>query len=126
MHAPNGTPLDARFTVRYGSTAECDLQGGKTILYSLVCIVAVIISLLYLTPAFYYIPKSTLGIVIIAAVYRLFDIKKMRIYYRTSKLDFFVAVTTVIGTCTGRGRPRDGFHGASAARGGGGRASPRR
>ena len=85
------------------STAECDLQGGKTILYSVICIVAVIISLLYLTPVFYYIPKSTLAAVIIAAVYRLVDIKKMKVYYRTNIMDFTVAVVTFIGTPCGCG-----------------------
>ena len=56
-----------------------------------------IISLLFLTPVFYYIPKSTLAAVIISAVYRLIDVKKMRVYYRTCKMDFFVAVVSFLG-----------------------------
>ena len=58
----------------------------------------VIISLLFLTSVFYFIPKSTLGAVIVSAAYRLIDIKKMKIYYRTNKFDFWVCILTFSGT----------------------------
>jgi len=60
-------------TAGFARTAVNDQTGAKTPLSSLVAAIIIAISLLFLTPAFYYLPKSILAAIIIVAAYGLLD-----------------------------------------------------
>ncbi len=60
-------------TAGFARTAVNDQSGAKTPLSSLIAALVVAISLLFLTPAFYYLPKTILAAIIIVAAYGLLD-----------------------------------------------------
>lgn len=57
----------------FARTAVNDQAGAKTPLSSLIAALIIAISLLFLTPAFYYLPKAILAAIIIVAAYGLLD-----------------------------------------------------
>jgi SulP family sulfate permease len=57
----------------FARTAVNDQAGAKTPLSSLIAALIIAISLLFLTPAFYYLPKAVLAAIIIVAAYGLLD-----------------------------------------------------
>ncbi len=57
----------------FARTAVNDQAGAKTPLSSLIAAIVIAISLLFLTPAFYYLPKAILAAIIIVAAYGLLD-----------------------------------------------------
>ena len=65
----------------FARTAVNDQAGAKTPLSSLIAALIIAISLLFLTPVFYYLPKTILAAIIIVAAYGLLDFsmpKKLR------------------------------------------------
>jgi len=60
-------------TAGFARSAVNDQSGAKTPLSSLIAAFVVAISLLFLTPAFYYLPKTILAAIIIVAAYGLLD-----------------------------------------------------
>jgi len=56
------------------------------------------LTLLLLTPVFYYLPKSVLAAIIIVAVAGLIDLREARILWQVSKRDFWMMLTTVMVT----------------------------
>ncbi|MCK4561772.1 MAG: solute carrier family 26 protein [Flavobacteriaceae bacterium] len=67
----------------FARTAINDQSGAKTPLASLIAAFVVALSLLFLTPAFYYLPKTILAAIIIVAAIGLLDftMPKRLIYY---------------------------------------------
>ena len=53
---------------------------------------------LFLTPLLFFLPKATLGAVIIVAVISLVDIKTLKHTFNYSKADFAAMITTIIVT----------------------------
>ncbi|XP_055877244.1 sodium-independent sulfate anion transporter-like isoform X1 [Biomphalaria glabrata] len=89
-------------TGTFSRTAINSQCGVKTPLGNIFTGVIVIISLYFLTPLFYYIPKCALAGVIIAAVLAMVDIQSFKMLYRANKVDvvpYFVtfAATLLIG-----------------------------
>lgn len=68
--------------------------GGATGFSSAVCSVVVMLTLLFLTPLFYYLPQATLAAVIIVAVSGLFQSAPLRQIWRVSRSDGMIGVTT--------------------------------
>ena len=54
----------------------------------------VAITLLFLTPVFYYLPKAVLAAIIIVAVFSLIDIKYPRKLWTYKKDDFAMLIAT--------------------------------
>ncbi len=73
-------------------------EGAKTGVASLVSVIVVGITLLYLTPFFYYLPKSVLGAIILVAVYGLIDLKYPKQLWRQRKDEFFLLLVTFLTT----------------------------
>ncbi|MCK4562947.1 MAG: STAS domain-containing protein, partial [Flavobacteriaceae bacterium] len=67
----------------FARTAVNDQSGAKTPLASLIAAIVVALSLLFLTPAFYYLPKTILAAIIIVAAIGLLDftMPKRLVYY---------------------------------------------
>jgi len=72
--------------------------GAKTGFSSVVTAIIVVITLLFLTPLLYHLPKATLAAVVIMAVFSLINVKIIRHIWRTNKHDGIAAVITFIAT----------------------------
>lgn len=77
-------------------SAVNNASGVRTPLGGLYTGVLVIFALLFFTPYFYYIPKTTLAAVIIAAVVFMVEVKVVRPMFRSKKSDFFLAIVTFL------------------------------
>jgi len=73
-------------------------SGATTGMAALVSVGMVIITLLYLTPVFYFLPKAVLAAIIIVAVFGLVNIKEARSLWKTNNLDFWLLLSTFIAT----------------------------
>ena len=73
-------------------------SGAKTGMAAFISVVMVIITLLFLTPLFYYLPKAILAAIIIVAVFALVNIKEAVFLWRANNLDFWLLISTFIAT----------------------------
>lgn len=75
-------------TAGFARTAVNDQSGAKTPLASLIAAAVVAISLLFLTPTFYFLPKTILAAIIMVAAYSLLDftMPKRLVYYNLRDL----------------------------------------
>ena len=90
----SGMPVSASF-----SRSALNYAGdGRTGLSSLVTAAVVLLSLLYLTPLLWHLPKPVLAAVILQAVAGLLDFKVLRRAWRTSRDDGVAAALTFLTT----------------------------
>ncbi len=88
------------FTVTgsFSRTAVNYQAGGKTGISSLFSAALIIITLLFLTPYFYYLPNAILAAIIMVAVSGLIDIKEAKHLWKHDKRDFAVFIITFLAT----------------------------
>ncbi|MGI9546955.1 MAG: SulP family inorganic anion transporter [Flavobacteriaceae bacterium] len=84
----------------FSRTAVNDLTGAKTGFASIISAVVVGLTLLFLTPLFYYLPNSVLAAIIMVAVFGLIDVKYPVRLYRNRKDEFVLLVLTFLITLT--------------------------
>ncbi len=84
----------------FSRTAVNDQAGAKTGLAALISAVLIIITLLFLTPLFYNLPKAILASVIMVAVFGLIDYKEAIHLWKSNRTDFFLLLITFIATLT--------------------------
>ncbi len=84
----------------FSRTAVNDQAGAKTGLASIISAGLIVLTLLFLTPLFYYLPKAILASVIMVAVFGLIDLKEARHLWHADRSDFWMLVVTFIGTLT--------------------------
>jgi len=84
----------------FSRTAVNDQAGAKTGLASIISAVLIIITLLFLTPYFYNLPKAILASVIMVAVFGLIDYKEAIHLFKSNITDFWMLVATFISTLT--------------------------
>jgi SulP family sulfate permease len=82
----------------FSRTAVNARAGARTQLAALVTCAVVVLTLLFLTGAFYYLPKAALSAIIVAAVASLIDIKGAREVYHVKRTDFYLLVLTFFAT----------------------------
>ena len=82
----------------FSRTAVNDQAGAKTGLASIISAVLIIITLLFLTSYFYYLPNAILAAIILVAVYGLIDFAEAKHLWKHDKRDFTVFITTAIAT----------------------------
>lgn len=75
--------------------------GCKTALSNVVMAVAVAVTLLFLTPLFFYTPLVVLSSIIIAAMLGLVDYEAAIHLWRLDKFDFFVCLSAYFGVVFG-------------------------
>ncbi|MBT8452206.1 MAG: solute carrier family 26 protein [Deltaproteobacteria bacterium] len=92
--ATGGYPIAGGFS----RTAVNVRAGARTQVAALVTCAVVIVTLLFLTRAFFYLPKAALSAIIVAAVAGLIDIRGAREVYRVKRTDFYLLVLTFIAT----------------------------
>ena len=91
-----GYPVTGGFS-RTAVNAEA---GAKTPLAAVVTATAVAVTLLFLTPLFYYLPKAVLAAIIFTAVFGLIDVGHAKHLWRVKREDFFLLVLTFVATLT--------------------------
>ncbi len=84
------------FTVSggFGRSAVNDTAGARTGLASIITAGLIALTVLFLTPLFYYLPKAVLAIIIISAVLRLIDFPETARIWRFNKTDGISGVFT--------------------------------
>lgn len=82
----------------FSRTAVNDQAGASTGMASIISAVIIALTVLFLTPLFYYLPKAVLGAIIIVAVAGLFDLHEMQKLWKTDRKDFSMLMATFIAT----------------------------
>ncbi len=72
--------------------------GGTTGMSSLISAGIVMMTLLFLTPLFYHLPKTVLAAIIIVAVFGLVNIKEALFLWKASRMDFWLLAATFFST----------------------------
>jgi len=73
-------------------------EGAKTGIASLISVLVVGLTLLFLTPFFYFLPKSVLGAIILVAIYGLIDLKYAKKLWKEGKDEFYLLIVTFLTT----------------------------
>ena len=74
--------------------------GAKTPMANVLAALFIVFTLLFLTPVFYYLPKTILAAIIIVAVFGLVKINDIKFLWNTNKKDFLMMLVTFIVTLT--------------------------
>ncbi|NNK88563.1 MAG: solute carrier family 26 protein, partial [Flavobacteriaceae bacterium] len=82
----------------FSRTAVNDQAGAKTGLAGIISAALIVLTLLFLTPLFYNLPKTILASVIMVAVFGLIDYKEAVHLYKSHKTDFWMLIVTFIST----------------------------
>lgn len=84
----------------FSRTAVNDQSGAKTALSSIVSVVLIVLTLLFFTGLFFYLPNAILAAVVIVAVSGLVDYKTPKFLWKKDKSDFFMLIATFVVTLT--------------------------
>ena len=84
----------------FSRTAVNDLSGAKTGVAALISALIVGLTLLFLTPVFYYLPNAILAAIIMVAVFGLIEIRYPIRLYKNRKDEFVLLIITFIITLT--------------------------
>lgn len=82
----------------FSRTAVNVSVSGRSQFTSLVVAMIVLVVTIFLTPLFYFLPKSALGAIIIVSVVGLIDIKEVLFTFKTKGKDCFLLITTFVLT----------------------------
>lgn len=85
-------------TGSFSRSAVSNDTGCKTQLGGCVTAVAVLITCLFITKPFYYMPMSGLGAIVISGVLGLLDFEEALYLFRMNKVDFLVWMASFFGT----------------------------
>ena len=89
-----GYPITSSFS----RSAINEEAGGTTGVSAFVAVIIVIITLLFLTPVFYYLPKTVLAAIIIVAVFNLVNFREAARLFKANNLDFWLLLATFAAT----------------------------
>lgn len=82
----------------FSRTAVNDQSGANSTVASIVSALLVALTVLFLTPLFYYLPGAVLAAIIMVAVAGLFDYKEMIKLWKTDRKDLAMLAVTFIAT----------------------------
>ena len=85
-------------TASFSRSAINEDAGANTGMAALICSVLVIFTLLFFTPAFYYLPKTILAAIIIVSIVKLVNVKEARFLWKANNLDFWLLIATFFST----------------------------
>jgi SulP family sulfate permease len=75
-----------------------DLAGARTGLSTIISSILILLTLVFLTPLFYYLPKTILAGIILLAVSGLLKWKEAKRLWQIDRKDFWMLIATFIGT----------------------------
>ena len=84
----------------FSRTAVNDQAGANTGLAAVFSAILIVLTLLFFTPLFYYLPQAILASVIMVAVFGLIDYKEVIHLWKSDRRDFFMLLVTFIATLT--------------------------
>lgn len=87
-------------TSSFSRSAINQESGATTGMASLISVIMVVLTLLFLTPLFYHLPKTVLAAIIIVAVFGLVNVKEAVYLFKANNLDFWLLVATFFSTLT--------------------------
>lgn len=82
----------------FSRTAVNDQAGAKTNLAGLFSAIVIALTLLLLTPLFYYMPKAVLAAIVMVAVFGLIDVDEARYLWNVDRKDFGLMMLTAAAT----------------------------
>jgi SulP family sulfate permease len=82
----------------FSRTAVSDQAGTRTPLSNVVTAIIIGMTLLFLTPLFYFVPMPALAAVIIAATISLLDLSELRYLFKTKRSEAYIAIFTFLCT----------------------------
>ena len=82
----------------FGRSAVNDQAGAKTPLASIISAGLIVLTLLFLTPLFFYLPHAILASIIMVAVFGLIDFKEAAYLWKTDRTDFYMLLATFLAT----------------------------
>lgn len=82
----------------FSRTAVNDQSGANTTLAAIISAGIIALTVLFLTPLFYYLPSAVLAAIIMVAVAGLFDYKEMVHLWKTDREDFAMLMVTFVAT----------------------------
>lgn len=82
----------------FSRSAVSDQAGAKTNLAAIIAAGLIALTLLFLTPVFYYLPKAILGSIILVAVFGLIDSKYPVFLWKTKRQDFWMLLIAFVVT----------------------------
>ena len=85
-------------TSSFSRSAINQESGAKTGMAALISVLMVVITLLFLTPLFYHLPKTVLAAIIIVAVFGLINFKEAVFLWKANNLDFWLMMSTFLAT----------------------------
>ena len=85
-------------TSSFSRSAINQESGAKTGMAALISVLMVVLTLLFLTPLFYHLPKTVLAAIIIVAVFGLINFKEAAFLWKANHLDFWLMFATFIAT----------------------------
>ena len=85
-------------TSSFSRSAINQESGATTGMASFVSVIIVVLTLLFFTPIFYFLPKTILAAIIIVAVFGLINIKEAKRLWSTNNLDFWLLLVTFFST----------------------------
>ena len=78
-------------------TAAAESSGGKSQMVSIIAAIAVLITAAFFTTFFHNLPEATLGAIVIHAVWKNINFRKISRYRHITTLDYATAVVALIG-----------------------------
>ncbi|MEO9894043.1 sulfate permease [Aurantibacter sp.] len=84
----------------FSRTAVNDQAGAKTGIAPMVSALVIGLTLLFLTPLFYYLPNAVLAAIIMVAVFGLIDVKYPMQLFKNRRDEFFLLLLTFLITLT--------------------------
>lgn len=85
-------------TASFSRSAISNEIGGKTNFFALISVVMVVLTLLFFTPMFYYLPNAVLASIIMVSVFGLIDFKYPISLWKFRKDEFVVLMLTFLIT----------------------------
>jgi SulP family sulfate permease len=82
----------------FSRSAVAARSGARSGLYAVISAVGVVITMLYLTEYFYYLPQPVLAAIVMSAVFGLIDFKSLRQSWKVSRTDGVVGLATFAAT----------------------------
>jgi high affinity sulfate transporter 1 len=82
------------------ASAVADTAGGRTQLSSIVTGLLLLITVSFFTNLFRNLPNAVLAAILITSTLGLMDVKELRRFYATRKIDFWLAITALVGVIT--------------------------
>lgn len=82
----------------FSRSAVVESSGGRSPLANIVAVILLVLTLLFLTPLFFYLPIPVLAAIIIFSVRNLFDLAEMKRLWKLAPKEFITLVITFLFT----------------------------